>query len=562
MISLGINIGHDRGAAIVKDGHLIGAIAQERIDRIKHSPSTRLPYEAIDHLLAYLKISFKEIDLIGISSIAVDSSELIDFYRREILAHYGHSDVSIISVPHHLSHAYSTYFTSGFDEAIILVADGGGEIIGRMEESESVFVGRDATITCVEQRIQSQFVHTLSRPQNYIFPFMNPSFINDAISLGKKYEQITRLIGFGYGEEGKTMGLAAYGMDEVNKETASLKSIDFKLSFGDIISEIHEDYLRSDRSFSSYIKHKKANIAQSVQKYTERQVVEIIRYLLGKYGIRNVCLAGGLFLNCPINHKLLETFENIKVHICPCAGDDGQAIGNAFAAFKLGGHIPYNSSAPIPYLGISYTDSDIEEALNSKKLNYKYLDDDTLAQYIAHSIYANKIVGFFYGRSEIGPRALCHRSILANPCWEGMKDYLNQRVKHRESFRPFAPVVKKDAQFEFFALLQDSPYMLFAAQVCEKYKKCIPSVVHVDGTARVQAVSTEDNPLVYKVLNSFESLSGVPIVLNTSFNDNGEPIVESPNDAIGTFLRTNIDILVLNNFVIEKNPDIYTPKGI
>ena len=552
MISLGINIGHDRGAAIVKDGQLIGAIAQERIDRIKHSPSTQVPYQAIDHLLAYLGIGFQEINYIGISSIAVDSNRLIDFYSRELIAHYGHSEVTIFSVPHHLSHAYSTYFTSGFDEAIIVVADGGGEIVGKMEESESVFIGRGPTVICAEQRIQSQYVHTLSRPQNYIFPFMNPSFISDSISMGKKYEQITRLIGFGFGEEGKTMGLAAYGVDEVNLETAALQNVDFKLSVGDIISKIHEDYVQSGESFSTYIKHKRANIAQSVQKYTERQVVELLRYLLVKYGINNICLAGGLFLNCPINHKLLETFENIRVHICPCAGDDGQAIGNAFAAYKMGGHIPVNSSAPIPYLGISYTDSDIKAALNRKGLSYKYMDDDFLAQYIARSIYANRIVGFFYGRSEVGPRALCHRSILANPCWEGMKDYLNQRIKHRESFRPFAPAVKKEAQFEYFALLQDSPYMLFAAQVIEKHKRHIPSVTHVDGTARIQAVDAENNPLMYKMLDYFESLSGVPIVLNTSFNDNGEPIVESPDDAIGTFLRTNIDVLVLNNYVVEK----------
>lgn len=562
MISLGINIGHDRGAALVKDGHLIGAIAQERIDRIKHSPSTQVPYEAIDHLLAYLKIKFNEINYIGISSIAVDSNELIEFYRREIIAHYGHSNAIIMAVPHHLSHAFSTYFTSGFDEAIILIADGGGEIVGNMEESESIFIGRGADITCVEQRIQSQFVHTLSRPQNYIFPFMNPSFINDSVSMGKKYEQITRLIGFGYGEEGKTMGLSSYGTDEINKETVPLKNINFKLSFGDILSEIHEDYLHSNESFSSYIKHNKANIAQSVQKYTERQVAKIIKYLLDKYGIRNICLAGGLFLNCPINHKLLETFENIKVHICPCAGDDGQAIGNAFAAFKLSGHELHNSSTPIPYLGISYSDFEIKAALNRKMLSYKYMDDDILAQFIAQSIYANKIVGFFYGRSEIGPRALCHRSILANPCWEGMKDYLNQRVKHRESFRPFAPAVKEDAQFEYFALLQESPYMLFAAQVREKHKASIPSVTHIDGTARVQAVAAEDNPLMYKVLNSFESISGVPVVLNTSFNDNGEPIVESPDDAVRTFLRTNIDVLVLNNFVVEKVSEPYTPNGM
>lgn len=197
------------------------------------------------------------------------------------------------------------------------------------------------------------------------------------------------------------MGLSSYGIDEINKKTVPLNNIDFKLSFGDILSEIHEDYLHNNKSFSSYIKHKKANIAQSVQKYTERQVIEIIKYLLDKYGIRNICLAGGLFLNCPINHKLLETFEDIKIHICPCAGDDGQAIGNAFAAFKLSGDELHNSSTSIPYLGFSYSDFEIKDALNKKMLSYKYMDDDVLAQYIAQSIYDNKIVGFFYGRSEI-----------------------------------------------------------------------------------------------------------------------------------------------------------------
>ncbi len=552
MISLGINIGHDRGAAIVRDGRLIGAIAQERIDRIKHSPSTQVPYEAIDSLLAYLKIDFREVNVIGISSIAVDANSLIEFYKREISTHYGYGNFSAIAIPHHLSHAHATYYTSGFDEAIILVADGGGEIVGSMEESESVFFGSGQTITCKEQRVQSQFIHSLSRPQNYLYPFMNPHYVKDTISMGKKYEQITRLIGFGVGEEGKTMGLASYGVENNKRLVPVMNNINFELAAGDILSDVYEDFLQSKESFSTYLKRERCNIASSVQKYTERQVVEIIRYLLSKYKTKNICLAGGLFLNCPINHKLLESFEDIMIHICPCAGDDGQAVGNAFAAYRLQNYPLVNSDDVIPYLGISYTSVEIEHALKQKCLKYNYKDDDTLAKYVAQCIYGNKIVGFFYGRSEIGPRALCHRSILANPCWDGMKDYLNQRVKHRESFRPFAPAVTAHAQFEYFELLQESPYMLLAAPVREKYKRLIPSVTHIDGTARVQSVAPNNNPLMCKILNCFEVLSGVPVVLNTSFNDNGEPIVESPDDAINTFLRTNIDVLVLNNYIIEK----------
>lgn len=559
MISLGINVGHDRGVAIVKDGVLIGAIAQERVDRKKHSPSFYIPYMAINHLLNYLDINFEEIDVVGISSTAIDANNLVEFYRKELQAYYKARNFEMIPVSHHQSHAFATYFTSDFEEAVILVADGGGETVGKLEESESIFEFKNNIMLCKEQRVQSQFIHALSRPQNFLYSFMNSNFFDEKISIGKKYEQITRLIGFGWGEEGKTMGLASYGECTYHKNCTPLDNIDFDLTFVDLIDIIEKDYKKSGKRFFQFITDNRANIAKSVQQYAEEQILELVTYIIKKYKTKNICLSGGLFLNCPLNQKILESFDDVKIHICPASGDDGQAIGNAFAAYSKIGHIK-NTSKVLPYLGIEYTTNEILVAIKNKGQNYKYFNDEELAKYVAQSIYNNKIIGFFHGRSEIGPRALCHRSILANPCWDGMKDYLNEKVKHRESFRPFAPVVTSDNQFEIFNLKQESPYMLFAASVNENFKSRIPSVTHVDGSARVQSISKEKDPLVFKILKEFEKISGVPVILNTSFNDNGEPIVESPEDAINTFLNTNIDILILENFIIEKAN--HTPKGI
>lgn len=553
MISLGINIGHDRGAAIIKDGELVGAISQERVDRIKHSPSIDIPFQAIDSIIKYLNISFKDINYIGISSTAVDAKDLVKFYRDKLIAYYRSCDFQLIPVSHHLSHALAAYNTSDFDDAIIIVADGGGEVLGIMEEAESIFIGKGTNVTLVEQRLQNSFMHPMSRAHNYLYPFMNKELIGEQVSIGRKYEQITKLIGFGSHGEGKTMGLSPYGKETIKKEITPLTDINFDLKFGDFVKEIDQLCINQNTSYDIIINNKKSDIALSIQQFAEKQIIEIIRYAVNKYGIKNICLSGGVFLNCPINHKILETFNDIKLHICPASGDEGQCIGNAYAAFKASGLSFKNSNRTLPFLGISYNNNRIEESLKQKNLKYRFLEENELASIIAKEIYKNKIIGLFYSRSEIGPRALCHRSILANPCSSGMKDYLNHKVKHREKFRPFAPSVMQEYQFDYFDLLQESPYMLLAAQVKEKYKKIIPAVTHIDGSARIQAVKKEDNSLVYHILEEFRKLSGVPIVLNTSFNDNGEPIVETPEDAIKTFLLTNIDILVLNNFIVFKN---------
>lgn len=554
VISIGINIGHDQGAAIIKNGNLIGAIAQERIDRIKHSGSIQIPFKAIDALLEYFKIDIHEINIFGVSSTAVNINDLKDYITDSLKKNYNLENVCILPVSHHQAHAESTYFTSDFTEAIVLVADGGGEMLQLEEEAESIFYCKGSEVQLMERRLQSNSFHAFHRPHNYLYPFMNKFQLNEQISLGKKYEQITCLLGFGANGAGKTMGLSAFGRNLINVEPAPVNNtFMFNLEFQHIIKQYQILYEQSNENYFLFMENNRANIAKSVQDYTENQILEIIKYILEKYSINQICLAGGLFLNCPINHKIIETFPQITLHICPATGDDGQAIGAAFAAYRSLSLQPKSTSLVLPYLGFSYKNEHIEQSIKNRNLPYHYYNYEDMAILIAEKIFNNEIIGLLHGRSEIGPRALCHRSILANPTIAHMKDHINAKVKHRESFRPFAPVVIAEKQFTYFSLIQESPYMLFAANLKNVYAEQLPAITHIDGSARIQAVKKENNPFVYQILKEFESLSGFPVLLNTSFNDCGEPIVETPEDAIQTFLTTEIDVLVIENFVIFKN---------
>lgn len=436
---------------------------------------------------------------------------------------------------------------------MVLIADGGGEMIGVEEEAESIFYCHDTKVELAEQRLQSNYFHALYRPHNYLYPFMNKQQLHEQISLGKKYEQISNLLGFGKNGAGKTMGLSAYGTNLISTKPSLVGDpLSFDLDFQHIIEGYHSLYEQSGENYFSFMEAHKADIAKSVQDYTESQILEIIDYIISKYKINQICLAGGVFLNCPINHKIIERFPQVSLHICPAAGDDGQAIGAAFYSYR---HIASDltpSDSVLPYLGFSYTNDQIEQSLRTRNLPFQRFEENETATVLAKKIWKNEIVGFLHGRSEIGPRALCHRSILANPTRADMKDRINAKVKHRESFRPFAPVVVAEKQFTYFSLLQESPYMLLAAKVKKEYASQLPAITHIDGSARVQAVDRNVDPFVHRILIEFEQFSGFPVLLNTSFNDCGEPIVETPDDAIRTFLTTEIDTLVMENYVISK----------
>lgn len=549
-IILGIHIGHDRGACIIRNTKVLGMIAQERLDRIKYSRSYYLPFEAINSLLDYCKVNITQINCIGISCDAIEGDSLLELIQEEFEDYYKIA-IPFLMVSHHDAHAYAAYYSSGMDESLILVADGGGDYVGDMIEAESLYLGKAGKIKKIAQRLQAPTIRRLRDTTNYVYPLM-PSVVKKApISIARKYEQITYLLGFGWGEAGKTMGLASYGQPTFTTKLPSITDFDYNLTYADLLDDIFVQQSLSGLTFHSFIKQNRADIASSVQYLTQKTIIALVNMLFMRYHCKNICLSGGLFLNCLSNQAIIKQCHPDNIFILPCAGDDGQALGCAYYAYIHYLKPIQRFQIQLPYLGLSYENEKVEVALMSKGLDYVYLEDKKLARRVSQLIAKNKIIGLHRGRTEVGPRALCHRSILANPTNPEMKDILNKRVKHREEFRPFAPSVIAEEQCLYFNLPISSDFMLLATDVYEQYRESLVSITHVDGTARVQAIHQEQDPFTHYMLTCLKEDIGVPIVLNTSFNVAGEPIVESPEDAINTYLKTDIDILVIGNYMIE-----------
>lgn len=548
---MGVHTGHDRGAALIKDNKLIGAISQERLDRNKHSRSYSLPYESMEALIKYFSISWEDLQCIAVAGDAVEIENILDFLRIHFESRYKVNNIPFFPVSHHLAHAYSAYFAAGGGTRLVFVADGGGDYVSDKTEAETLYLGHNGTLTMLERRLQDPPNRKLMDWGNHLYPFMPATLLKKEISLGRKYEQITYLLNFKFGQAGKTMGLASYGKSLIDFSELSYKDLSFSLHYEDILKEIYIQEKQSNLSHDEYLSIYGADVAATVQEYIENAVISLIMNLCNKYQIRDISLAGGLFLNCLLNHKIVEFSGCNNVYIIPSAGDDGEAMGAALAAYSFFEH-SNNIEMQLPYLGLDYSKECIERALKSKNIKYYYMDDENLIRKTAELIADGKIVGFHRGRTEVGPRALCHRSILADPTNPEMKNILNRRVKHREDFRPFAPVVTFEDQFEIFNLKQDSPFMLLAATVKEEYRAKIPAVTHVDNTARVQSVKSNEEPFVYNLLKEFKKVKGVPVLLNTSFNVAGEPVVETPEDVIQTFLKTEIDAVVIDNYIAYK----------
>lgn len=495
----------------------------------------------------------KDISCIGISYHSVEGLSVEKFYKEEIENTYECTNIPVFFTNHHTAHAYAGFFSSTFDKALVFVADGAGDYNNGMQEAESLFVaqGNKVELTC--SRMQNPTIGKMYNERNYILPHM-PSFIqNSEISLGKKFAQITHLLGLGRNGEGKTMGLAGYGTPLFNFNTYKKGDFfDFSLKYKDLIEEIYAMRILSGKTHKDFIQEEYANIASTVQLMLESTVLALLDDILRLYKCKNLVLSGGIFLNCLLNYKIVKNFSLDNIFVLPPAGDDGQALGAAYYAYiKLGG-MQNSFNISLPYLGISYNNNEIKDVLKNANLTYRYLEDEQLTEEIANRISENKIIALHRGRTEMGPRALCHRSILANPTNPDIKDILNNRVKHREPFRPFAPTVIAEKQSKYFDLKFESNFMNIATLVKEEYRNYLPGITHVDNTARVQAISFETEPFVYKMLLAIEKKIGFPIVLNTSFNVDGEPIVESPFDAIETFLKTQIDTLVISNYIIDK----------
>jgi carbamoyltransferase len=557
MITLGINYTrtHDSSACLVRDGELLFAVAEERLSRVKHDG--RFPRNAVRACLDFCKIQPDQIDevcfgwqpprsgfLHDLKCMATGKMPLTAFNLITTAQHFvrmsrqgGGAKIFQREFPganprfrfvdHHLAHALSAYSYSGFDDAAVVVLDGRGAW-----EATSLWHGRNGRLE----------------------PLLT---INWPDSLGFFYAVFTEYLGFvPFSDEWKVMGLAPYGKPGVD--------LGFFIDAAADPYRVHSKHLLSNGArFSSIIprlgpprapeseiddRHK--DIAFAVQDACETAMLCVVRLALEKTRSRNLCLAGGVALNSKANGKILASGIIDDIFVQPAASDDGAALGAALAPYLDGnGRLPMRTMRHA-YLGPSFEDDAIEKTLLTYKIRYTRLGDPaaTAAQLLSRG----KILGWFQGRMEFGPRALGSRSILADPRDPEMNAKVNNAVKFREWWRPFAPSFKKEAAPEYLESAYDSPFMILTAQVRPEKRPVIPSVTHVDGSARPQTLEREINPLYYRLIDEFGKLTGVPVVMNTSFNLRGEAIVHTPTDALRTFFSSGMDALILGSFLVEK----------
>jgi carbamoyltransferase len=575
---LGINAFHaDSSAAIVCDGKLIAAAEEERFRRIKHWAG--FPSQAIAYCLQEAKLSIGDIDhvavnqdsraniaakiryvLTGSAGLGLIINRIKNREKREKLPELlekqfpGNKFTGVFhNVEHHLAHLFSAYYVSPFQDAVVASVDGFGDFA-----STAWGEGHGGNIS-VDGRI--------------LFPH----------SLGIFYQALSQYLGFPhYGDEYKVMGLAPYGapkaMDAMEKIVKLLPNGRFELDltyfthhraantyqwndeepqFSDLFSPALEDLLGPRRQPNEPLNDHHRNIAHSVQLRYEEAFFNLIEALQGKSGLSSIALAGGCAANSVANGKIRRRTRFQNVYVQAAAGDAGGAIGAAYAIWhRLGFR---NFTMDHAFWGPHYDEAKIESLLDGQEAALRdaqcvvsiVSNDDALCKKVATAIADGKVVGWFQGRMEWGPRALGNRSILCDPRRGDMKAILNAKIKRRESFRPFAPSILEEEVPNWFEEDDAVPFMMQVFQIRKEKREQIPAVTHVDGSGRLQTVSKSTNPRYHKLINAFYAITGVPMVLNTSFNEN-EPVVCAPSEALDCFLRTNMDVLVMGTTVISR----------
>ena len=578
-IILGLNCNHaDSSACIIKNGKLLFAIEEERINRIKHWAG--LPILSINECLIQSKINPNEITDIAINTNPLSNIKnkglffiknyLFGEKKKEIAKrlknkinlkkninkllkpHIKISEhVKVHYIDHHISHIASAFYASGFKKAIGLSIDGFG----------------DFSSLCI------------AKCENNNIKIIDRVFFPD--SLGLFYEAFTQYIGFkNYGDEYKVMGLSSYGFPkfeklitkeifknengfELNLKYFNHTNKNFKYNFSGNPKQRKLLNKSIDKIFGFH-NHKnnkkkinfKKNLAASIQRIFENKLLDIVKKIIQLGYSKNLVYAGGCALNSLGNKKIYDTNYFSKVFIPYAPGDGGGSIGAALVASRKKGEVKKFKNLNTPFIGSDYTNEYIKKSIEKnnklKKYKFKFFSDkNKLNSLIAKKIFENKIVGLFNGKMEFGARALGNRSIIANPCNPNIKDIINSKIKRRENFRPFAPAILLNEKHKWFYEKKINPYMSSVELIKEKKRKLIPGVTHIDGTGRVQTVTKKLNADFYSIIEKFRKLSNIPIILNTSFNEN-EPIVMTPEHAIDCFLRTRMDILILNNYIIQR----------
>ena len=552
---LGFSVGHDKGAVIIEDGKVIVGITQERISRVKHDGAHQgglIPFESINYCLNSIGITYKEIDLFVYSTTELEDKTAADFFRK-------YNDISydrLFFIPHHLAHAYSTFFSSGFDDAAVIVADASGSILNFKNKLHLWYeVDRTGLNPDEDWTEGISIYHFKKNEYNEVYKkwikYPVPIDTNEGVSVGTVYSQGSLQLIYEPNEHtwpaGKLMGLASYADGEIVKEAP-----EYVQDLGDDIhipnNAIYPKVTWESDFFS------RACVAGIYQREQERASLILAKIAKDKTGSENVCVAGGSFLNCNSNERILNSGLYENCYFIPPSDDSGIPLGCAWFAYQKLTDIAEVEQLS-PYLGKSYSKNDVVEALNEYPgLKYTEYDNfDLLINEISYWLTQNRVIGWFQGGSEIGPRALGNRSILASPIKLWMTGHINSDIKKREWYRPFAPAVLFEHQSEVFESDVYSPYMLLTTTVKEDWRNKIPAVVHIDNSARHQSVTEKNNPKFYSLIKKFYEKTNVPVLLNTSFNGPKEPIVETPKEAINTFLENNLDYLVINNFIISKN---------
>ena len=528
---------HNTGAALIKEDARrvqFANLSEERANREKDS--RKFPGLAIKACLNQLGVSsVTEIDLVVLDYI-VKPEWSNDWYRHpceteHFLKDFDPRKVHIVN--HHLAHAYNVFYSSGFESCAVLIVDGRGS----EKETQSLFLATQKSIELIES--------------------------TTVIGIGLLYAAVTQAIGFGLLQEGKTMGLAPYGA-AVKKRIFHFPQ-QYEGVITDYSSVCEEDGYEIRAPHEAIVTFEdKARAAFEVQEEAEAALLHLARYAAERTGAEYLCISGGVALNSVANYRVLRSGIFKDIFINPAASDTGIPLGAALYGYHKVLERPKTYSSISPYLGPSYSNDEVTAAIeayrgttfNQEALEgFSVVDQDALAKTM-EMLADNRIVACFHGRSEMGPRALGNRSILMSPLVAGNKDVLNHRVKHREAFRPFAPSILEKFAQDYFEIDRPSPYMLFVPTVLKEKRACIPAVTHVDGTGRLQTVSQEFNPHLYSIIEGFHAKTGVPVLLNTSFNVANEPIVETPGDAIRCFLSTGIDALLIGGYLLIKDINV------
>ena len=575
MIILGINAYHaDSSAAIFDDGIMIAAIEEERFRRVKHWAG--FPSMAIEFCLKEAGISLAQVDHIaigrdpwaklgkkllflaknpggGMAAVKnrLRNAQKVASLEEEFLkiSQVDKTELKrkIHNIEHHRSHLASAFFASPFEEAALLSIDGSGDFTTTM-----IGVGRGNHIEVLDS---IDFPH----------------------SAGIFYTAFTQWLGFPhYGDEYKVMGLAPYGepkyVNELNEviefTNDGLFQLNLKyfrnpkqgiISYGDdhipVVATLYTDAFEAKfghaRKKGEELTQFHKDYAASVQRFTEQLIFHILTHLQKRTGLKNICIAGGVAQNSVANGKITRNTPFTNVYIPSAGHDAGISMGAALYVYNQKLQQPRKPAIWSAYTGSRFSNDEIEVFLQSRNIQYKKLSDDALYEYVSDKIINAGVIGWFSGRSEFGPRALGSRSILADPRRADAKDLLNAKIKRRESFRPFAPSILKEFVDEYFELNDVVPFMEKVFPIKEAKRPAIPAVTHVDGTGRLQSVDVNVSPRYYGLIDAFRKKTGVPILLNTSFNEN-EPIVNTPAEALDCFLRTQMDMLVLENIIIER----------